>query len=243
MKALILSAGYGTRLYPLTKERPKALLPIKEKPIVEYILEKIPTWVEEVFILSNQRFYPQFKNWFKNYDSSLKKRVRIVHNGSTSHKNRLGAVRDIEFVIQREKIKDHLLVIGGDNLFSFSLEAFLRFAYRRIPHISIMVYKLKDRQRLKKFGVVDLDKRKRVIEFKEKPSLPHASLVSTCIYFFPKQSFFLIKKYLEKRGLPDSCGDYIGWLSQKVEVYGFTARGRWFDIGSIDEYSSVKHTF
>jgi len=258
MKVIILAAGYGTRLYPLTKEKPKALLLVKDKPILEYILKKLYLLiVDEIFIISNKKFFPQFQEWFRKYGSFYKKKIKLLHNDSTSLEDRLGAVGDIDFVIQRNRIRDDLLVIGADNLFSFSLGPFLKFARRKSPANSIIVNRAKDKQALKRFGIVKLDSRNKIIDFQEKPRLrppeadyggqarqPEGALISTCIYFFPAQKISLINQYLkEDKRSADSSGGYIKWLSQNDTVYGFITRGRWFDIGSIDEYSFVNHTF
>ncbi len=255
MKVLILAAGYGTRLYPLTKQKPKALLLVKDKPILEYILKKFHSvMADEIFIISNKNFFPQFQKWLRKYNSPCKKRVKLLHNNSTFPDNRLGAVGDIDFVIQQEKIKDDLLVIGGDNLFSFSLGPFLKFAQSRKPASSIVTYALKDKQISERFGVVELDNQNKIIDFQEKPRLrqgfggqassPERCLISTCIYFFPTQKISLINQYLKQgKNSADSSGTYIRWLAQNDEVYGFIARGRWLDIGSIDEYSFVSHAF
>ncbi len=245
MKVIILAAGYGTRLYPLSEKKAKALLPVKDKPIIEYILEKLhlPV-VDEVFIVSNKKFFSQFQTWFKKSNSFAKKKIKLLHNNSTSPENRLGAVRDIDFVIHREKIKDDLLIIGGDNLFFFSLEPFLKFAQSQKPANSAILYKLKDKQSLSRFGVVKLDEQNRIVDFQEKPSEPKSNLISTCVYFFPADKISLISQYLKKdKELADNIGSYIKWLSQNDNIYGFTARRKWFDIGNIDEYSFVNHAF
>jgi glucose-1-phosphate thymidylyltransferase len=69
MKCIILAAGYATRLYPLTKNKPKPLLDVAGKPILEHILEKVSkvTDINEVFIVTNDRFYPCFIEWKKGY--------------------------------------------------------------------------------------------------------------------------------------------------------------------------------
>ena len=65
MKVLILAAGYGTRLYPLVKDTPKALLEINEKPLINYILDRISNLngLNEVIIVTNDKFYSIFKEW------------------------------------------------------------------------------------------------------------------------------------------------------------------------------------
>ena len=244
MKVVILAAGYGTRLYPLTKKKPKALLSVKNKPVLEYILEKLHlNIIDGVFIISNKKFFSQFQEQLKKYDSCLKKRIKLLHNNSTSPKNRLGAISDINFVIQKEKLKDDLLIIAGDNLFSFSLKKFLIFSQNKKPASSIIVYRNNSKKRLKEFGVVELNTQNKIIDFQEKPSHPKSSLISTCLYFFPAQKIYLIDQYLKGNECSDNSGAYIKWLVENDTVYAFTARGRWFDIGNMEEYSFVRQIF
>ena len=86
MKAIILAAGYATRLYPLTLNTPKALLPIANKPILNYITDEIATIdaVDEIVIVSNKKFYNNFVEWKNTYDSKLKITVldiKVIEKG------------------------------------------------------------------------------------------------------------------------------------------------------------------
>ena len=137
MKALILAAGYATRLYPLTENQPKPLLPIADKPILEHILLKIEkiAQLKEVIIITNDRFYPKFTDWVKTTKITLK--IKILNDGTASNEDRLGAIGDIHFTIQQEKINENLLVIAGDNLFGFSLAEFVRFFNRNIAFVDL----------------------------------------------------------------------------------------------------------
>jgi glucose-1-phosphate thymidylyltransferase len=88
MKCIILAAGYATRLYPLTKNKPKPLLDVAGKPILEHILEKVSkvTDINEVFIVTNDRFYSCFIEWEKGY--RFPDKIRIVNDGTTTNENR-----------------------------------------------------------------------------------------------------------------------------------------------------------
>ena len=123
---MVLCAGYATRLYPLTLERPKALLPVGGKPIANYLLdrlEKLP-WVKSVVLVTNQKFKQHFFSWRDTL--SYGKPLDIVADPSTSEANRLGAVRDLELVISSMQLHEDLLVLAGDNLFDFALTDFAK---------------------------------------------------------------------------------------------------------------------
>ncbi|RKY38959.1 MAG: nucleotidyltransferase family protein [Candidatus Omnitrophota bacterium] len=244
MKAVILCAGYGTRAYPLTINRAKALLPVRNKPIIEFIVKKVQLLkeVDEIFVVTNHRFYGDFKRWQESFFSRIP--IEIVDDGSTTLKNKLGAIKDLVFVIEKEEIDDDLLVIGGDNLFDFSLSEFIDFAKEKEFKSLIGVYALNGRLKPTKFGIVKLNEERKVVGFYEKPAKLNGSrIISTCIYFFPKEKLSLIKEYIEKGYDTDKIGSYIEWLTKRDEVYGYEFNGTWIDIGDIDSYTQAVFMF
>lgn len=235
MKALILAAGYATRLYPLTKTRPKPLLPVKGKPIIDYILERIPSLKPDaVCVVTNDKFFPSFQVWAEDKNS-----VELVNDGTRSEDERLGAIGDIDFVINEKGIDEDILVIGGDNLFDFSLRRFLDFAKSKLPYASICLYDIGRKELAKRFGVAELDKEGRLISFEEKPEKPRSSFVSMCIYYFPSSQLGLFKEYLSQGNISDAPGHYINWLRRREAVFGFRVKGVWFDIGTQEAYKSA----
>jgi len=92
MKALILAAGYATRLYPLTKEKPKPLLVVGKKPIIDYLIHKLDGLdeLDTIYIVTNQKFYGIFEDWLRGLKS--KKQVVLVNDGTTKYEDRLGAI-------------------------------------------------------------------------------------------------------------------------------------------------------
>ena len=244
MKAVILCAGYGTRCYPLTKNRAKSLLPIRGRPIVEFIVRKIQlvSEVNEIYIVTNHRFYNDFKEWWESFPATTP--IKIIDDGSTNLKDKLGAIKDLIYVIEKESIQEDLLVVGGDNLFSFTINGFISFANSLRPKSLIGVYNLNGKTKANKFGVVKLDERKRVVEFHEKPAkLNGPSLVSICLYFFPKEKLHLIGEYIQEGNDTDKIGSYLEWLTKRDEVYAYDFKGDWIDVGDIDSYTEAICSF
>lgn len=242
MKALILAAGYATRLYPLTKDRPKSLLPIGDKPIIGYIidnLERIET-IDEIIIVSNHRFLHQFQDWLNRI--SPVKRIRLVNDGTTSEEDRLGAVGDMNFVINEYNIADDLLVIGGDNLLTGDLRGFLEFSKLK-RSLAVGLYDIKNRRMATKYGVVMLNGDNRLMDFSEKPKVPPSSLIAMCLYYFPKEKLNLISEYLKRDEAKDAIGHYISWLSRVEGVFGYIFDGIWYDIGDRESYQRAKQKF
>jgi glucose-1-phosphate thymidylyltransferase len=237
MKALILAAGYATRLYPLTLNKPKPLLLVSGKPILEYITDKIEKVeeIEEVYVVTNQKFAEHFQRWKNNFKS--KKRIKILNDGSLSDEDKLGAVGDLKFVIEKEKISDDLFVVAGDNLFQLDISKFVDFFKKR--GTSIALHDVRDKELAKKYGIVTLDQDERIINFEEKPENPQTTLAATCMYLFSRDKLDLVKDYLREGSNPDAPGYYIQWLHKKTEVYGFVFRDKWYDIGDLRQYNKA----
>jgi len=243
MKVLILAAGYATRLYPLTKEYPKSLLAIEGKPIINFIIGKLKAInsIDEIIVVTNSRFISEFRKWLAKLNSE--KRISLVDDLTKDNSSRRGAIGDMNFAINKKHIKDDLLVIGGDNLFDADLREFLLFAEANNAPV-IGVYNIKDKVSAKKYGVVKLDKKNRLINFDEKPERPRSTLVAMCLYYFPKERLGLIKEYINnKNQKTDATGLYIKWLKKKLSVYGFVFQGCWFDIGDHKFYNEAKQKF
>src|SRR3989344_4658465 len=119
MKAIILAAGYATRLYPLTLETPKPLLKVAGRPMIEYVLDSIATIdeVEEIYIVINSKFEKTFKVWLDQYNSKYdskydsRSRIKLVVDSSTDDSNKLGAIGDLKFTILREHIDDDIVEV------------------------------------------------------------------------------------------------------------------------------------
>jgi len=238
MKALILAAGYATRLYPLTENKPKALLVVKGRPIINYIVEKLNKVdeIDEIFVVTNKKFYDSFIKWNKTIKTS--KPLSIINDGTEKNGKRLGSVGDINFVVEEKNITDDLLVIGSDNFFSFTVEKITNF-FKKKNSTVVAVYDTKNKSRIaKKLGCVEADNDCKVIGFEEKPEHPKSTLASTCCYIFPKQDLHLIKEAIHENNF-DRTGDLIKFILSKKSVYAFAFEGYWYDIGCFDEYDMV----
>ncbi|MDD5130312.1 MAG: nucleotidyltransferase family protein [Candidatus Omnitrophica bacterium] len=244
MKALILAAGYATRLYPLTKKYPKPLLEVKGRPIINYIIDKLEVIdsIDEIYIVTNSKFISDFRKWFKTV--KFHKKITLVDDLTKNNQDRLGAIGDINFVIKKKKICQDLLVVGGDNLFSGSLQKFLTASKNNAVSVGIGLYRLKQAKDACRYGVVKLDELKQVISFQEKPKHPDSNLVAMCLYYISKDCLNLINKYLlGKKRKADATGSYIAWLIGRAVVYGHVFNGSWFDIGDHKYLNAAKDKF
>jgi glucose-1-phosphate thymidylyltransferase len=244
MKVLILAAGYGTRLYPIIEDTPKPLLEIAGKPIINYLLDGIRMLPQlgEVLVVTNNKFVGHFEAW-KTQMAGFPAPISIINDRTNTPQERLGSVGDIHFVLQEHRVEDDLLILGGDNIFDFSLDDFVRFSRTKIPQVSIGIFDIESFTEARQFGVVAIDQGGKVRSFEEKPAEPRSSLIAMCCYFLPKASLPQVGAYLRQSGKADKAGDYIHWLTEKHGVYGFQFQGKWFDIGSIEAYYEAQAEF
>lgn len=237
MKALILAAGYATRLYPLTRNKPKPLLKIAGRPIIDYIARKLleVPQIDGITIVTNDKFKLDFDMWFSEFKPG--KPIEVLSDGTLLPEHRLGAIGDIDYAIKSRDITSDLLVIAGDNLFDFDLGSFLEYAKKDKGRITIGVCDFKKKTGLTRYGILELGPAGQVLHFEEKPKFPKTSLVAVGIYYFPKEKLRLILDYIkEGTNSHDAPGHYIKWLLKKEEVYGYIIDGTWYDIGDIGSY-------
>ena len=235
IKAIVLAAGYATRLFPLTENQPKPLLNVGDKPIVEHIIDKINNIEEvtEILVVTNHKFYPMFQTWLRNYPAN--KKVRVINDGTLKNDDRLGAVGDLGYVIKEEGLDEDVLMIAGDNLFGFSLRKFLEFFKEKGNRTVLAFCDLKDKEKVaNKFGVGMLDEELKVTGFEEKPSNPQSTLAATCCYIFSQKDIKTIVTYVEKNEKWDNPGDLAKWLAKRSPIFGFVFTQDWFDIGSFE---------
>lgn len=232
MKPIILAGGYAKRLWPLTLERPKPLLPVAGRPIIEHLLDKLGTsFTGKPIVSVNRQFAPQFERWASNYHRD----VDLVVEETRKEEEKLGAVGALAFLVRELDLQEDILVLAGDNIIESDLEGFIS-SYHGRPLIAL--YDLGDPAKAKRrYGVAELAG-SRIISFQEKPDRPRSALVSTACYIYPPETFPLIAKFLAQAPQGrDAPGFFNEWLlEQGVELDAFVFRGRWFDVGDRASY-------
>jgi glucose-1-phosphate thymidylyltransferase len=231
VKAIILAAGYATRLRPLTDTWAKELLPVGGRPILDRILENLAgvSEVDEVHVVTNARKAPAFHKWGQG-------REVIIHDdGTTSNDDRLGAIGDMLFVLEQASLDDDLLVIAGDNLFEFRLTDLVAFWQSKGVASAVAVRDVGSLELASHYGVVELDGDGLMHSFIEKPADPVSSLAATATYVFHRDHARLIKAYLDGEHGSDQPGRFVGWLHRHEPVYGWVFHETWFDIGNHEQ--------
>ena len=152
MQIIVLAAGYATRLYPLTLNRPKPLLDVAGKPMIEHVLDNLAPieGVDRIYVVTNAKFADQFQRWADRYRTTkVGPDLTVINDGSTDDSNKLGAIGDLHLVLESEGTDDDIIVVAGDNLFSRSLEDFGEFC-RQKSDPTLAVYDVGDVDQIKK---------------------------------------------------------------------------------------------
>lgn len=239
MKCLILGAGYATRLYPLTENFPKPLLAVKDKTILDWLVDDIDTAnvIDEYVVISNSKFYNHYVSWAK----TKKQKITVVDDGTFSNETRLGAVKDINFAINKLNISGDALVIAGDNVLDFSLTKFISYAKEKNA-TCVLRYFEEDKSKLSKSGVLTLQG-DRVVKMQEKPLNPESNWCCPPFYYYSECDVKRVSVAIDDGINADAPGSFISWLCDKSPVYAMEMPGKRYDIGNLASYEQVKNNY
>jgi glucose-1-phosphate thymidylyltransferase len=241
MIAIILAGGYAKRLWPLTRDKPKALLPVAGKPIIDHVVEKLVSLepsVSKIVLSTNLKFLSHFEEWLENSQYRI---IRLIPEDSRSEKEKLGAVRALADIVDKMGSKE-ALVVAGDSLFTDRLEGFVRFFHERHAP-TVALYHARNLAETKKGSSVLIDDSNRILEFVEKPSRPKSTLVGACLYALPAGISRRFREYLALGQTTDEPGRFIEWLHLQEPVYGYLLKDYLWDIGTIDSYKAANEFF
>lgn len=238
MKCLILAAGYATRLYPLTENFPKPLLEVKGKTIIDWLIEDLNSLevIDEYYIVTNHKFYEHFVSWNK-YPN-----LKVVDDGTLTNETRLGAVKDIELVIEKENIKDDLLIMAGDNLLDFSLKNYIEYQKEKKTSAVMRCYQ-DDINKLRKTGVAIIDDNDVIKSMEEKPKEPKSNWTIPPFYIITKSDLGYVLKAIEEGINTDAPGSFISYLATKTKVHAFLMNGHRYDIGTLESYNQINKSY
>ena len=231
MRAILLAAGYATRLRPLTDTWAKELLPVGGRPIIDWIVERVEglPGLDGIHVVTNARKAPDFHEWARGRD------VTVHDDGTTSNDDRLGAIGDMQFVIEEAGLDDDLLVIAGDNLFEFDVREYVDFWRGKGTASAVAVRDVVSLELAAQYGIVELDADARIVDFVEKPADPPSTLAATATYLFHREHAARIAEYLAGEHGADQPGRFVGWLRRHEPVYGWVFDEAWYDIGSHEQ--------
>ncbi len=238
MKLLVIAAGYATRLYPLTLNQPKALLPVGGRPMLDRVLGALASVKPDgIYVVTNSKFAPHFREW-----AAARPDVIVVDDGTTSDEDKLGAIGDIAFVLDQAQVDDDLVVVAGDNLFSDDLVEFGAFCRARNAPV-VALHDVGDLTQMSKYNAIETDEQGRITYFEEKPQNPTSTLTAIALYFYPRHVLPLIRQYVDEGNNPDQPGRLVQWLYSRVDVFTWRVPGDWYDIGSEETLRQADENF
>ena len=242
MQAIVLAAGYARRLSPLTDNCPKALLPVRGVPLLDYVMSKVfaVPGIEAVTLVSNHRYIAHFENWLRWRRPPVP--IRLLDDGTLANETRLGGIGDLRLAVDRHDVRDDALVLASDNLFAADLAQMVAFARERRGDC-VIVRRLDDLKAQQRTGIAVLDGNSRLVEFQEKPQQPKTNLAVPPIYVYRRESLRLLGEYLDGGNNPDSPGNFLGWLCGRQPVFGWRCDGEIWDIGNLGQYAQAQERF
>ena len=232
MKAVVLAGGFATRLWPITRHRPKMLLPVGDSTVIDRVFAELEAddRIDEAFVSTNAAFAEEFETYLA--DSEFTKPTLSVEE-TTEEDEKFGVVGALAQLVDREGVNDDLVVVAGDNLIGFDLAAFVD-AFEANDAPTLAAYDVETREKATEYGVIDTEDG-RVVDFEEKPDDPPSTLVSIACYAFPREAL-RFEEYLADGNNPDEPGWFVQWLVDRDEVYAFPFEAAWFDIGTPESY-------
>ena len=240
MKCLILAAGYATRLYPLTENLPKPLLDVGGKTILDWLLDDVEASgkIDEYAVVTNHKFACHFEKWA----SGRSEKITVVDDGTTANETRLGAVRDIQYALEKTGFDDDTIIMAGDNLLDFSLIKFIEYAIAAGTSC-IMRYYEPSEAKLHKCGVVEVDEHDLILSMEEKPAEPRSHWCCPPFYFYRRQDVARIPEGMAAGCGIDAPGSFVAWLATKVPIRAMEMPGHRYDIGTLASYKAAQATY
>ncbi|VVC04136.1 UTP--glucose-1-phosphate uridylyltransferase AglF [Candidatus Burarchaeum australiense] len=242
LKVVLLAGGYATRLWPLTKDKPKALLEVGEKTILEHVLNQLDCipQVEVIYLTTNEKFAPNFHNFLLKWKMRCKKRVEMLVEEGTSESSKKGAVGALLHMHNKGLLNGRTLIMASDNLFGPGITKLLEEIAANEKENAIVLVDVKDREVAKHYGVCAVNRQGVVTDFEEKPAKPKSTLTSTGCYVLNKELLELLPEYAQAGGGLDRVGDFIGWLVKRARLKGHVYKGKWFDIGTHEQLQRAR---
>ncbi len=238
MKAIVLAAGFATRLFPLTVQKPKPLLKVGGRPMIEYTIRLLEAAVDidMIYIITNKLYHADFSAWVQNYKSN--KPIKVLSNHVFHPTEKFTAMQNAQFVVDSEGVTDACIICAGDHMFDFDLNDMIA-QFKKTQASQTLVYEPESDEKSyaggKKYaGSVILDESNFVKKFVEKPEHPESNLIGICFYILVPADLQKIRQFLLTEielAAKDPPGYFIQWLHSRTKMYGYKIGGDWFDVG------------
>jgi mannose-1-phosphate guanylyltransferase/phosphomannomutase len=229
MKAVLMAGGEGSRLRPVTANRPKPLVPVCNVPIMEHILGLLKKHGIEDVVATLYYLGDEIQDYFGDGSDFG---VKIDYSVENVPLGTAGSVKKAEALLQN----DSFVIISGDALTDCDLTKAIEFHKKKGSVATLILYRVPSPL---EFGVVITDEEGRVVRFLEKPSWSEvfSDTVNTGIYILEPE----ILKYMEHGRNYDWSGDIFPRLLEEGKpIYGYVMEEYWADVGSLSQYREAQ---
>jgi glucose-1-phosphate thymidylyltransferase len=213
--------------------------------MIEHVLDNLKPVpdIDHIYIVTNAKFAEHFQRWADGYRGLYEGApITIVNDLTTDESNKLGAIGDMNLVLTQAQIDDDIIVVAGDNLFSDSLGGFGEFSRKRGAPV-LGVYDVGNLEEIKKYNAIEIDDADRITFFEEKPAHPKSTLTGIALYYYPKETLPLIRRYLDEGNNADQPGRLVQWLYPQTPFYVWRVPGTWYDVGSKETLEGANRIF
>lgn len=238
MKAMILAAGKGTRVRPITNDTPKPMIPLLQKPVLESIIEHLKTCGVNEIIINTSYLSNKIENYFGN---GSRFGVQIAYSfegemqGDELISKALGSAGGMKKIQEfSEFFDDTFMVLCADALIDLDIQKAIS-EHKRKNSLATIALKEVPQEDTSKYGIVELDKNNKILTFQEKPDVKDAisNLANTGIYIFEPEIFDYIPKDQEF----DIGGNLLPLLAKKeLNIFGVNIPYEWVDIGNVGDF-------
>ena len=179
--------------------------------MIDHLLDRIreADSVESIHVVTNSKFAGAFREW-------APADVVVHDDGTTSEDDRLGAIGDIQFVVERAAIDDDLLVVAGDNLFDYSLADYARWWRGKGVASAVALYEIEDRELSSSTASSRSTSDERIVSFVEKPPEPRSNARRDRLLPLPPRAREAVSTYLDEGNPPDQPGRMVEWLHTRA---------------------------
>lgn len=237
MDGIILAGGFAKRMWPLTKNKPKQLLNLAGRPMLDYVIDSLINLdLDRIIVSVNSFFATQFQDYLDSNTSF--KNVELFVEESDSEDQKLGALGALNLLFKNKNLKGPVFIAGGDNLSDFDLTKMVT-VYSESKSDVIGLFDVDNVELAKLYGIADLEDN-RIIDFVEKPSTPPSTLAATAYWLLSESGITNFFSYISEGGDRDAMGNFLAWNVKRNSVNSVSFKGNWYDIGSLESYSEAQ---
>ena len=237
MDAIILAGGFAKRMWPLTKNKPKQLLDVAGRPMLDYVIDSLANLdLDRIIVSVNSFFAPQFQDYLDS--SANSNNIELFIEESDNEDQKLGALGALNLLFKKKKLRGPVFIAGGDNLSDFDLREMVKI-YNESKKDVIGLFDVENLDLAKLYGIANLEEN-RIVDFVEKPNSPPSTLAATAYWLLSKDGIINFFKYIEEGGDRDAMGNFLAWNVKQNPVFSVSFSGNWYDIGGLESYSEAQ---